>query len=31
VTYANVKDEERTMVAGETLREIIRGIRRNRL
>jgi len=31
VTYANLKAEERTMVAGGTLREIIRGIRRNRL
>lgn len=31
VTYANLKHEEQTMVAEETLREIIRGIRRNRL
>jgi predicted TIM-barrel fold metal-dependent hydrolase len=29
VTYANLQDEERRMVAGGTLREIIRGIRRN--
>jgi len=31
VTYANLKEDERRMVAGETLREIIRGIRRDRL
>jgi predicted TIM-barrel fold metal-dependent hydrolase len=31
VTYANLKDNDRRRVAGETLREIIRGIRRDRL
>ena len=31
VTYANLKDQERTMVAGGTLCEIIGGIRRDRL
>jgi predicted TIM-barrel fold metal-dependent hydrolase len=30
VTYANLRDDERAMVAGGTIREIIRGIRRNR-
>jgi predicted TIM-barrel fold metal-dependent hydrolase len=30
VTYANLQDEERRMVAGGTLRELIRGIRRDR-
>jgi hypothetical protein len=31
VTYSNLKEEERRMVAGDTLRELIRGIRRDRL
>jgi hypothetical protein len=31
VTYANLKDEDRRIVAGDTLREILRGIRRNQL